>query len=173
MEKLICFSASSFGKAYANFMRAVAKPSRINEQHQKEWDFIGSELYSVWAMKYSKKNNLLWNKINIGDMALFYGDRKFIGYGRIKFTVQNERIAKEYFHDPIYSLIIGLEPVVLVESNREKMWQLFRYAAGARVQGMMIPNLQKQQRILSNYETIFDFLKYILDLDEMPDHEAL
>jgi hypothetical protein len=165
-NKLICFSASQ-GRAYSNFKKSVAKPSRLVKP---VLDQIGCDqndgLYSVWGMRYSPKNEMLWKKINRGDKALFYGHKQFIGFGDIVGRVKSKELAKHYFNDEIYHLIIILEPVTVMDVSRDKLWKLFHYSEVARVQGMMIPNLMLQRQLIREHETLDNFLNFALDLEE-------
>lgn len=164
MNKIICFSASS-KEAYNNFLNTTTRPIKdkiISKQINGKED----EEYFLWAMRYSKKNEILWKKINKGDYALFYGNKKFIGYGEIVGTLVSEELASKYYNDFIYKLIIVLKSVKVMEFSREKMWKLFNYSEVARVQGMMIPNIMMQKRLLNEHNDVNNLVKYVLDLQE-------
>lgn len=160
MKKIICFSASN-GEAYKNFNNTVATPSKLDEKIRSEIK-SGETLHSIWAMRHSRKNLGLWSKINSGDIALFYGHKKFIGYGEIIGTLNSEEISKKYFNKHIYTLIIVLKPVKLEEKKRDRMWELFKYSEQARVQGMMIPNIQIQNDLLKDYKDVDHLVEYIM-----------
>ncbi|NCU19058.1 hypothetical protein [Pallidibacillus pasinlerensis] len=164
MNKIICFSASS-KEAYNNFINTTTKPIKdelISEQITSKCD----EDYFLWAMRYSKKNESLWKKINKGDYALFYRNKKFIGYGEILGTFLSEELASKYYNNIIYKLIIVLKSVKVMEFSREKMWKLFKYSDVARIQGMMIPNLVVQKQLLNEHNNIANLINHILDLQE-------
>lgn len=159
MNKIICYSASSKG-AYNNFLNTTMKPTKDNIII-KEMCGNENEQYFLWAMRYSKKNEILWKKINKGDYALFYGNKKFIGYGEILGTFISEELACKYYNDCIYKLIIVLKSMVVKEFSRDRMWRLFNYSEIARIQGMMVPNIMMQKRLLNEYNNIDNLVKYV------------
>ncbi|MGG0184722.1 hypothetical protein [Bacillus rhizoplanae] len=170
-QKIICFSACS-SEAYKNFQESVEQPLSVNQLGKNikvAIQEVDSSLdsVSIWAMRYSPKNQKLWEKIDEGDIALFYGNRKFISYGKIIKTLMCEQAAKNIFGDTIYKLLIIMEKNKAVDQKRDKLWNTFKYSEIARIQGMMIPNIKVQNELLQLHNNnISSLLNDLLEIKD-------
>lgn len=89
MNKLVCISACN-SLAIENLNNTIfnSVPKMILQRYVTDNESLKilseSSKIGAWGCKSSKKNQLLWSRLNIGDTILFYSNSKFVAYDEIK-----------------------------------------------------------------------------------------
>ena len=129
----------------------------INKEQYNELKeiFFFKEL-NMWGVNINKKN--IWQKIKIGDMMLFYGNKKFFVKGIVKYKMHNHPLSLNtwgtdkdslcweyiYFLDNAESINISLEEFKEITGYR------FQH-----VQGFMKVDQEKAEKIFERYDEVF------------------
>ncbi|MCM3585020.1 hypothetical protein M3182_04570 [Mesobacillus maritimus] len=162
MNKIVCFSAGG-GQAIKNFNNTVLNNIDISKiKDFLEFDNKDYNQFSIWGMKDTNRSKCLWEKLNEGDIVLFYYRTKFISYGRIIKTDINSYLAQDIWGNVIYKYLIIMEPHKEINSHRGKFWEAFNYSNYATVNGTLIPRMDLQERIIKKYDGLENFLNYAL-----------
>lgn len=162
---MICFSAAN-NEAKENYIKTVLQPINLDWVKSQFGDFDTPKdlnCASIWGARLEK----LWADIKTNDIALFYANRHFISYGTIVTKLKNPQLANYLWGTDEYKHIVIISPVIKINSPREKFWKAFNYAPRLYIQGLRIPFVKRQQEILSEFNSIQNFLKYALELDKV------
>lgn len=62
------------------------------EQYNELKELYPNEELNMWGVTINKEN--VWNEMKIGDLVLFYGNRKFFVKGSIKYKIHNSELAR-------------------------------------------------------------------------------
>ncbi|WP_413308844.1 hypothetical protein AA0X95_11115 [Bacillus sp. 1P10SD] len=167
-NKIVCFSASS-KNASKNHYKTVESNVMVSdilkyiEQMDESLEGIKNlSMVSIWALGDSKKKFSQWSKLRCGDLAVFYSNKKFISYGEIIGLIANNKIAKFLWDDETYKYIVIMKPNTIINSSRERLWGKFGYSNKATIQGMMIPNIKRQNDFLKDYNDLYSFMRDIM-----------
>lgn len=96
-ENIIIFPCSS-KEAQEHYENTIQNKISKNEIKKYQKSFENSfdiENFSVWGLRNSKKLNNIYNKINEGDIIIFYKNKKFFSWAKVAEKFKNNELAKK------------------------------------------------------------------------------
>lgn len=127
------------------------------EQYNELKELYPNEELNMWGVTINKEN--VWNEMKIGDLVLFYGNRKFFVKGSIKYKIHNSELARNIWGTDSKGLcweyIFFLDNAQNINVSLEEFNKITGYNF-KHVQGAMRVRQNYREKIVKKYEKIFN-----------------
>ena len=137
------------------------------EQYNELSKLYPNKELNMWGVTLKKEN--VWKQMKIGDLVLFYGNRKFFVKGSILYKIHNIKLAKNIWgtdsKELCWEYIFFLDNAQNINISLEEFNSITGYNF-KHVQGAMKVQRNNTEKILEKYKDIFN-----IDYEEVKYHE--
>ncbi len=121
------------------FERTVLSEVDLSEFPDHPEAFSESEQVRFWGAREGSNNETYFEKMDEGDLLLFYHEGEYIGTGRIgtTFTDSDEWASTTFWNGDTATLIYTVEDFTSVSVSKAALNNIFDYSDGYNPQGLI------------------------------------
>ncbi|QLG61910.1 hypothetical protein [Halorarum salinum] len=122
-----------------NFDRTVRSPVDLSEYPEHPSEVSGMDTVRFWGVRNGSDNETYFEKMESGDLVLFYQDGAYVGTGRIGTTFEDEAgwASSTFWNDAPSTRIYTLKEFEQVSVPKSAVNVIFDYVADFNPQGLM------------------------------------
>lgn len=122
-----------------NFDRTVLSEVDMTEYPDRPEEFAGLETVRFWGAREGSQNENYFQKMQSGDLVLFYQDGTYVGAGWIGRTFEDESkwASTTFWNGAPSTLIYTIENFSHVAVPKRAVNHIFGYAEGYNPQGLL------------------------------------
>lgn len=119
--------------------RTVRSPADLSEHPDRPEPLRNAEAVRFWGVEDGETNRSYFEKMESGDLVLFYRDGSYVGVGYIDATFEDEDgwVADAFWDDHRSERIFTLRDFSTVSVPREKVNTIFDYSGSYTPSGVM------------------------------------
>lgn len=122
-----------------NFERTVVSAVNLTDYSEAPDALAGIETVRLWGARTGTQNESYFEKMESGDLVVFYQDGRYVGTGRIGRTFQDsaEWVSMTLWNDAPSTLIYTIEDFSRIDVPKAAVNRIFDYAEGYNPQGLI------------------------------------
>lgn len=122
-----------------NFDETVVSPVNLDEFPDHPAGFNGKQTVRFWGVRDGPQNQANFEKMQSGDLVLFYQDGSYIGTGWVgtKFEDEEDWASTTFWRNAPSNLIYTIQEFHSVQAPKSAVNRIFDYVSDYHPQGLM------------------------------------
>ena len=122
-----------------NFDRTVLSAVNLSEYPDRPEELFDLNMVRFWGAPEGSRNEDNFERMNPGDLVLFYQNGKYVGTGWVGITFEDDEqwASKTFWNDAPFRFIYTVEEFTPVSVSKAAVNRIFNYAEGYNPQGLM------------------------------------
>lgn len=129
-----------------------------------EWEVGSSDDTAevrVWGVKDSRLNETFYEKMNSGDLVLFYNRGEYIGCGRVGKKFRSQQFSNTYWDGISAENLFTIVSYQAVDLDKETVNNIFGYKPNHQPQSILRVSSKAKWNMRTKYSSVNEFEKFV------------